>query len=173
MKFKKILAAIDLSPMTTTVFDQALKLAKQEEASLKLFHCLRWRGINQDALLLIGANVSHNVALDEELRQHRQERLQDETHQTRTLLEGWCQQAAKQGVFAEFDYNVGEPGPLICGAARSWGADLIVLGRRGLKGLPEAWLGSVSNHVVHHAPCSVLVVQGDALPSGYINVHEG
>ncbi|NEO65320.1 MAG: universal stress protein, partial [Moorea sp. SIO4G2] len=42
---------------------------------------------------------------------------------------------------------------------------LIVLGRRGLGGLKEMVLGSVSNYVVHHAPCSVLVVQGVATPS--------
>jgi nucleotide-binding universal stress UspA family protein len=46
--------------------------------------------------------------------------------------------------------------------ARTWNADLIVIGRRGLRGLAEMFLGSVSNHVIHHAHCSVLVVQGIA-----------
>ncbi len=44
---------------------------------------------------------------------------------------------------------------------RIGGADLIVLGRRGRTGLAEALLGSVSNYVLHHAPCSVLVVQAE------------
>jgi nucleotide-binding universal stress UspA family protein len=43
--------------------------------------------------------------------------------------------------------------------ARSWPADLIVIGRRGRTGLKEALMGSVSNYVVHHAPCTVMVVQ--------------
>ncbi|RMG10302.1 MAG: universal stress protein, partial [Cyanobacteria bacterium J055] len=37
---------------------------------------------------------------------------------------------------------------------------LIIVGRRGRQGIEEAVLGSVSNYVVHHAPCSVLAIQG-------------
>jgi nucleotide-binding universal stress UspA family protein len=33
------------------------------------------------------------------------------------------------------------------------------LGRRGLTGVAEMFLGSVSNYIVHHVGCSVLVVQ--------------
>lgn len=44
--------------------------------------------------------------------------------------------------------------------AREWGADLIVVGSHGYGFWKRAWLGSVSNAVVHHAPCSVLVVRG-------------
>lgn len=40
------------------------------------------------------------------------------------------------------------------------------MGRRGHKGLSEILLGSVSNYVVHHAPCSVLVLQGLTAPTG-------
>ncbi len=40
------------------------------------------------------------------------------------------------------------------------GADLIVVGRRGRSGLSELILGSASNYVLHHAPCSVLTLQG-------------
>ena len=48
---------------------------------------------------------------------------------------------------------------MICNAAISWQADLIIMGRRGRTGLSELFLGSVSNYVLHHAPCAVLVVQ--------------
>ncbi|WP_442949349.1 universal stress protein [Nostoc sp.] len=54
----------------------------------------------------------------------------------------------------------------------SWGADLIVLGRRGLKGFAELLAGSVSNHVVHHSPCSVLVVQGQYSGSQLSQIQE-
>lgn len=44
-------------------------------------------------------------------------------------------------------------------AAREEGFDLIVVGHRGLSPLKAFLLGSVSNRVVSHAPCSVLVVR--------------
>lgn len=44
--------------------------------------------------------------------------------------------------------------------ARSWNANIIVIGRRGHRGFTEFFLGSVSNYVMHHASCSVLTVQG-------------
>ena len=53
----------------------------------------------------------------------------------------------------------GNPGRSICELASTWEADLILVGSRGLKGLKEMFLGSVSNYVTHHAPCSVLIVR--------------
>jgi nucleotide-binding universal stress UspA family protein len=41
--------------------------------------------------------------------------------------------------------------------AEKWGADLIVVGSHGQGLWSRALLGSVSNSVVHHAPCSVFV----------------
>jgi len=67
--------------------------------------------------------------------------------------------ASDQGVQANYEYGVGDPGKLICERAEQYGVDLIVIGRRGRRGLSEMLLGSVSNYVVHHAPCQVLVVQ--------------
>jgi nucleotide-binding universal stress UspA family protein len=44
--------------------------------------------------------------------------------------------------------------------AERWGADLIVMGSRGLGAWNRLLLGSVSNAVVHHAKCSVQIVRG-------------
>jgi nucleotide-binding universal stress UspA family protein len=43
--------------------------------------------------------------------------------------------------------------------AGKWGADLIVMGSHGRKGIERLLLGSVSEYVVRHAPCSVQVVR--------------
>jgi nucleotide-binding universal stress UspA family protein len=78
-------------------------------------------------------------------------------------LETYRQQAIAKNIAVQCEAKVGNPSLAICDRASEWGADLIVLGRRGHKGISELLLGSVSNHVIHHAPCSVLIVQG--LPS--------
>ncbi|MBV9242789.1 MAG: universal stress protein [Acidobacteria bacterium] len=52
----------------------------------------------------------------------------------------------------------GSPEQQIVERAEEWGAHLIVVGSHG-RGFWGRLLGSVSNGVVHHAPCSVLVVR--------------
>jgi len=53
----------------------------------------------------------------------------------------------------------GPPGSAICDVAKERGADVIVVGSRGRGAIKRALLGSVSAHVVHNAPCPVLVVR--------------
>lgn len=54
----------------------------------------------------------------------------------------------------------GRPDYEVVACAKQWGADLLVLGTHGRTGLGRVLLGSVAEHVVRHAPCSVLVVRG-------------
>jgi nucleotide-binding universal stress UspA family protein len=56
--------------------------------------------------------------------------------------------------------EIGDPGPVICVVAEEIGADLVVVGSHGRGFLKQLMLGSVSEHVVRHAPCPVLVVHG-------------
>ena len=53
----------------------------------------------------------------------------------------------------------GSPRQMIVERAEEWGADLIVMGSRGLGAWNRLLLGSVSNAVVHHAKCSVEIVR--------------
>lgn len=53
----------------------------------------------------------------------------------------------------------GQPGPSLCTFAAGEGASGIVMGTRGHGGLRRAVLGSVSDYVVRHAPCPVVVAQ--------------
>lgn len=56
----------------------------------------------------------------------------------------------------------GPPREVIVDEAERWGADLIVMGSRGLGAFGRLLLGSVSNAVVHHAKCSVEIVRNKA-----------
>jgi nucleotide-binding universal stress UspA family protein len=53
----------------------------------------------------------------------------------------------------------GDPGAAICQLATELSARAIVIGSRGRGGLKRAFLGSVSDHVVRNAPCSVVVTR--------------
>lgn len=53
----------------------------------------------------------------------------------------------------------GSPERVIVEEAEDWSADLIIVGSHGYGFWKRAWLGSVSNSIVHHAPCSVLIVR--------------
>lgn len=53
----------------------------------------------------------------------------------------------------------GDPAEVIVEAAKSGGADLVIVGTRGRNAVQRTLLGSVSSKVVHDAPCDVLVVR--------------
>ena len=53
----------------------------------------------------------------------------------------------------------GSPKVEIVEEAENWGADLIVVGSHGYGFFERMLIGSVSNAILHHAPCSVLVVK--------------
>jgi nucleotide-binding universal stress UspA family protein len=53
----------------------------------------------------------------------------------------------------------GSPKQVIVEEAEKWGADLIVVGSHGYGWWERILLGSVSQAVIHHAPCSVEVVR--------------
>jgi nucleotide-binding universal stress UspA family protein len=60
---------------------------------------------------------------------------------------------------------VDSPGHGVVAAAEKAGADLIVVGARGLGKFKRVLLGSVSERVIHNATCPVLVVKAGARSS--------
>jgi nucleotide-binding universal stress UspA family protein len=56
--------------------------------------------------------------------------------------------------------ELGRPAQVIVECAAEWGPDLVIVGSHGRGFWGRLSLGSVSDAVVHHAPCSVLVVRG-------------
>ena len=159
MVFQKILVALDRSPNAPAVFEEGLNLAHKQGSQLMLFYCLNWEK-EEKVSPFLGIGTLADVNLYGTLQKLRQESLQRDLEQVRDWLRDLCREAKSKGVQAELDCRVGFPSQWICDRAENWGADVIVIGRRGHRGLSELLLGSVSNYVVHHAPCSVLVVQG-------------
>lgn len=161
MSFSKILVALDRSSQAPIVFERALDIAEKDNASLLVFHCLSWQK-ESDIAPLVGTGMGLDPASSRLVRSMQQEVIENESKQVREWLHSYLQKAEQRGVVAEFHYKMGETSASICDMAHSWGADLIVVGRRGLRGISEILMGSVSNQVVHNAGCSVLVVQGSS-----------
>lgn len=67
--------------------------------------------------------------------------------------------AESAGVEVETHTRTGDPADAILTVAEEQGADLIVVGNKGMTGARRYLLGSVPNKITHHAPCSVMVVR--------------
>ncbi len=168
MTFKKILVALELSPTDEAVFSEAVNLAQSIGAQLTIIHCLS--DLTEMAIMsqsglgtgygfpdYAGNTMSPamaNMELIEQANLTKHE--QAEKH-----LAQYEKQAALGGVSAQVKcYEAtGSVGSQICQIAGDLNVDLIIIGRKGHNGIAEALLGSVSNHVLHHAPCAILVIQ--------------
>jgi nucleotide-binding universal stress UspA family protein len=75
------------------------------------------------------------------------------------ILDDVAAVARAAGVEAEVHARQGSPADAILDVAEETGADLIVVGNKGMTGAERFLLGSVPNKVSHHAPCSVLIVR--------------
>jgi nucleotide-binding universal stress UspA family protein len=64
-----------------------------------------------------------------------------------------------EGVEVQTFARQGDPADAILDVAEERGADLIVVGNKGMTGAKRFLLGSVPNKVSHHAPCSVLIIR--------------
>ena len=85
--------------------------------------------------------------------------VEDIEREVHGYLESVKRQAIKDGVDFEIIAHRGEEAAdHIVAEARRVGADVIILGRRGRKGIKRLLMGSVTANVIGRSPCSVLVV---------------
>jgi nucleotide-binding universal stress UspA family protein len=164
MTYQRVLVALDRSSQAPIVFEQALEQVQTLHQAAKPVHLMVTHTIRMDTEVSSGAFMGLGTLADVDtyntLRKVQQERIQHHVREAEEWLQGYHHRAITHGITTEVDCHVGEPALRICDLARNWNADLVVLGRRGHQGIKEIVLGSVSNYVVHHAPCSVLIVQG-------------
>ena len=158
--FNKILVAIDDGDNSQHILDEAISLALATDAQLILTNVVPPFTEIYPEPGYIAAHGYHPTIHGETAVNYYMQRLEALEQKGIELLQSFAKKARTCGVEVEYVQATGSPGFMICKVARSREADLILIGRHGRTGLSEIFLGSVSNYVLHHAPCSVLTIQG-------------
>lgn len=137
-RIRTILLATDLMPVSEAATTQAIDLAASTGARLLVVNV-----IDPDS----SDGGPRHGRLDQ-LRAGREPHLLDIVSRARN-----------RRVEAAFLLWTGEAGRSIAAAAEAEGADLVIVGTRGLDLAGRFQLGSVSDYVVHHSGCPVLVAR--------------
>lgn len=148
--FKRMVVGTDGSETADRAVHQASELARIMKATLHVVTAYRLGGSGMaeraGAALVAGA-------AEDALRQENAE------HVVRRAAQRWG-----QGLAVKTHAVAGDAADVILGVAELVGADLVVVGSKGMQG-PRRILGSVPNSVCHGAPCAVLVVKTDEEPA--------
>jgi nucleotide-binding universal stress UspA family protein len=153
---QKFLVAVNNSEMGQQVFEEALALARTTGAKMMILHVLDPEETGSPQIPEI--YYTYSMPFDEQTMKSYRQQWQEFEEQGLKMLQSLADIATGAGVTTEFTQKTGSPGRAICELADSWEADLIIMGRRGLSGVKEAFFGSVSSYVIHRASCSVHIV---------------
>jgi nucleotide-binding universal stress UspA family protein len=140
--FSKILVPVDGSDNSLRALDHAIFLAKSTGASVTAMHVIESPPT---------VYVESQKLLNELMSKFKAE--------SEKILDKCEQIAEKSGVKIETVMTEGDAASNIVGYANKECFDQIIIGSRGLGKFKEMVLGSVSNKVLHHAKCSVLIVK--------------
>lgn len=143
--YKRILAPVDGSGPSSRGLNEAIQLAKEQNATLRLLHVIN------DFPIMVELSDSINFeAVREGLRQSGL-----------ALLERASKQAASEGVKTEtqlVDQRSGRAADAIVEDAKDHGCDLIVIGTHGRRGVSRMLLGSDAERVLRQSTVPVLLV---------------
>lgn len=142
-RFRKILVPIDFSDHSSAALDLAIDLARATGATLHLLHCYP---------VDPGAISPYGIVLPEGFDRDVREAAGRE-------LARWADKAGSAGVAVEQHLSSMFPAEVIAQTAEEIGADLIVMGTRGLSGLKHVLLGSIAERVLRIAHTPVLTVK--------------
>jgi nucleotide-binding universal stress UspA family protein len=160
---RKILIAVGDSPEVVEILETGLTLAEKFGAEISLLHVivLFQNSFEPIANPFMGGN--YPLMNDLAMEQYQKE-LKAREIVGMERLESYARQAQDRHIPAEIYQNLGDPGRTICELAKNNLADLIVMGRNQKSVLSEIFVGSTSNYVMHHAPCSVMTIQHTRVP---------
>ena len=143
MLFKRIVAAYDGSRESEKALEKAIELANSAPgAKLDVVH------VYQFPTIYIADGLSMANTLNKELMERAE-----------NLVANLKKRLLETGMEANVELLHGTPSDTILKFAKEREADLIVIGSRGLSGIKEFFLGSVSHNVVQRSPIPVLVVK--------------
>ena len=144
--FQSIVVGTDGSETAGEAVREAIELAKAVGASIELVSAYE--------------PVS-NQRLREESRQAPEDLqwMVNAREDVDATLDAATALAEENGVPVQKYARQGDPADAILDVAEEQGAQLVVVGNKGMTGARRFLLGSVPNKVSHHAPCSVLIVR--------------
>ena len=146
----KILLATDGSREAILAAHTAVDLADKTDSELHVAFILR----TQDASEYGTVGFYTENTYEEEIKQMGQRLLDEQVKRVE----------ATGGTVAGAHFSMARPDQGILAVGEDIGTGLIVLGSRGLGGVKRALMGSVSDSVVRHAHCPVLVVRKEDDP---------
>lgn len=141
----KILIALDASP--------------HSQRALEFVTRMRWPAGSRVIALSVVQPVVNSVASPYEPSSLEVDLLAEQRRALEELIATAESRLRECGFSTEGRVLTGDPRETLAQEARNERADLIVMGSHGRTGLAKLMLGSVSSHLVTHAPCSVLVVK--------------
>jgi nucleotide-binding universal stress UspA family protein len=144
--FERIVVGTDGSETAAEAVKQAVELAKLSGAKLEIVSA--FEPVSQSRLREEGSEIPGDVAYAVGPRED-----------VNTTLEAAAGPAEGEGVEVTTHPREGDPADAILDVAEEVGADLIVVGNKGMTGARRFLLGSVPNKISHHAPCSVHIVR--------------
>jgi universal stress protein A len=145
--FSKILYATDYSKASARALDEAINLAKQNNADLLVVHVIE--------------PVSSYVTAEDYGGAELYMRLEETTkREAQASMKKLMDQLQKSKVKATSLLLKGMAYDQIVKAAKSRRVDMIVIGTHGRTGLSKLFMGSVAGKVVSMAHCPVLTVRG-------------
>ena len=144
-RFETLLVPIDFSPHSTKALNVAIGLAKTFSAKVHLLHAYH---------LPVSITMTDAVVVPQEFWNSVRDAAARKFEKSYQTVTG-------EGVECESHLTDQMPSAAIVEKAEQIGADLIVMGTRGLSGLKHIVLGSVAERTVRAAPCPVMTVKGD------------